>query len=89
MEKFTCVKCDTSMFKVFGCGAFAHIDKSLRRKNQDAKAFQCVFIGIDQTSAKGYLLYSPEKMTYMCLLMLYFILVIRTMDRILTNTLLT
>ena len=27
MEKFTGVKCDTSMFKVFGCRAFAHIDK--------------------------------------------------------------
>ena len=49
------------MFKVFGCRAFAHINKSLRRKNHDAKAFQCVFIGIDQTSVKGYLLYSPEK----------------------------
>ena len=61
MEKFTGIKCDTTMFKVFGCRAFAHIDKSLRRKNHDAKAFQCVFIGIDQNSVKGYLLYSPEK----------------------------
>ena len=28
MEKFTGVKCDTSIFKVFGCRAFAYIDKS-------------------------------------------------------------
>ena len=53
MENVTDVQFDTSMFKVFGCRAFAHIDKSLRRKNHDAKAFHCVFIGIDRTSAKG------------------------------------
>ena len=47
------------MLKVFGCRA--QIDKSLRRKNHDAKTFQCVLIDIDQTSVKGYLLYSPEK----------------------------
>ena len=35
--------------------------KCLRRKKHDAKAFQCVFIDIDQTSVKGYLFYSPEK----------------------------
>ena len=39
MEKFTGVKCDKFMFKVFGCRVFAHIDKSLRRKNHDSKAF--------------------------------------------------
>ena len=61
MERFTGFKCDTFMFKVFGCRAFAHIDKSLRRKNYDTKVFQCVFIGIDQSSVKGYLLYSPDK----------------------------
>ena len=49
------------MFEVFGCRAFAHIDESLCRKIHDAKAFQCVFIGIDQTSVKGYLMYSPKK----------------------------
>ena len=48
------------MFKVFGCRAFAHIDKSLRRKNHRPKAVQCVFVGIEDTSVKGYLLYSPE-----------------------------
>ena len=49
------------MFKVFGCSAFAHIDKLLKRKNHDAKAFQCVIIRINQTSVTEYLLYSPEK----------------------------
>ena len=61
IKKFTGVKCDTSMLKVFGCRAFAHIDKLLWHKNYVAKAFQCVFGGIGQTSVKGYLLYSPEK----------------------------
>ena len=36
MEKFTGIKCVTSMFKVFECRAFAHIDKLLWRKNYDA-----------------------------------------------------
>ena len=59
-EKFYEAKSDTSMFKVFGCRAFAHIHKGLRRKNHNPKAIQCVFIGVDTTSIKGYLLYSPE-----------------------------
>ena len=59
-EKFYGIKSDCSMFKVFGCRAFAHIDKKLRRKNHNPKAVQCIFVGIDRSSIKGYLLYSPE-----------------------------
>ena len=36
MEKFTGIKCDTSMFKVFGCRTLAQKDNSLQRKNHDA-----------------------------------------------------
>ena len=59
-ERFYEVKSDPSMFKVFGCRAFAHIDKSQRRKNHRPKSVQCVYIGTDDSSVKGYLLYSPE-----------------------------
>ena len=59
-ERFFDVKSDCSMFKVFGCRAFAHIDKTLRRKNHNPKAVQCVFVGIEDNYVKGYLLYSPE-----------------------------
>ena len=60
MEKFYGTRSDSTLFKVFGCRAFAHIDKKLRRKNHSAKAVQCIFVGIDSSSIKGYLLYSPE-----------------------------
>ena len=52
MDKCTGVKFNSTMFKVFGCRAFGHIDNSLRRNNHYAKAFQWVFFGIDLTSVK-------------------------------------
>ena len=76
MEKFTGVKSDTLVFKILVCPAFAHINKSQRRKNHDAKAFQCVFVGIDYTSNKGSLLYSSENIMYASLLMFSFIEII-------------
>ena len=45
---------------MFGCRAFAHIPKKVRRKNLGARATQGVFIGLDRTSYPGYMIYSPE-----------------------------
>ena len=59
-EKFFGTKEDTSLYKVFGCRAFAHIPKQVRRKTMDARAIQCVFIGLNRSSYPGYVLYSPE-----------------------------
>ena len=42
IEMFTAVKRDTIVFKVYGCRAFAQIDKSQRRKNRNATAFLCI-----------------------------------------------
>ena len=60
VEKFFNVKSDRSLYKIFGCRAFAHIDKKVRSKNHAPKARQCIFVGIDRSSVKGYKLYSPE-----------------------------
>ena len=62
-EKFFGVKEDTSLYKVFGCRAFAHIPKQYRRKNHEAKSTQCIFVGLDRSSHPGYMLYSPELRT--------------------------
>ena len=50
-----------TLLHVFGCRCFAHIDKSLRRKNHKAKSIQCLFVGLDTDSVHGNLLYSPER----------------------------
>ena len=59
-EKFYGRKDDISLYKVFGCRAFAHIPKQVRRKNHDARAVQGVFIGLNRESYPGYMIYSPE-----------------------------
>jgi len=61
VEKFGGAKVNMSLLRVFGCRCFAHIDKSLRRKNHAAKSLQCVFVGLDPSSVHGYLVYSPER----------------------------
>ena len=54
-------KCeDMSIYKVFGCRAFAPIHKSKQRKNHAAKAVQGIFVGINKSSYPGYLIYGPE-----------------------------
>ena len=60
-EKSDVCKLNANLFKVFGSRCFAHIDKSLRRKNHRAKALQCIFVGLDVGSVHGYLVYSPER----------------------------
>ena len=60
-EKFFNKNDDTSVYKIFGCRAFAHIPKQHRRKNHGPRARQCIFVGIDRTVVPaGYRLYSPE-----------------------------
>ena len=59
-QKFYGVNEDITLYKVFGCRAFANIPKQKRRKNHDARAIQCIFVGLDRSSYPGYLLYSPE-----------------------------
>ena len=59
-EKFEGKNEDTSLYKSFGCRAFAHIPKQTRRKNHNARAHQGMFVGLDRTSYPGYMIYSPE-----------------------------
>ena len=59
-EKFYDKKEDISLYKAFGCRAFAHIPKEVRRKNLNARATQGIFIGLDRSSYPGYMVYSPE-----------------------------
>ena len=61
VEKFGVPRLKMELLRVFGCRCFAHIDKSLRRKNHRAKALQCIFVGIDTSSIHGYIVYSPER----------------------------
>ena len=68
MEKLTGVKSDTSVFKIVGCRAFAHIDKLQRRKNHDAKAFQ--FFLWDRLRLRGIHYTSQKNMMYTSLFML-------------------
>ena len=49
-EKFEGKHEDTSLYKSFGCRAFAHIPKQTRRKNHNARAHQGMFVGLDKTS---------------------------------------
>lgn len=51
---------DVGLYKVFGCRAFAHIPKQVRRKSLAARAIQGIFIGLDRSSYPGYMIYSPE-----------------------------
>ena len=46
-EKFYGRKDDVSLYKVFGCRAFAHVPKQVRRKNHDTRAIQGIFIGLN------------------------------------------
>ena len=59
-EKYDGKNEDTSLYKVFGCRAFANIPKQVRRKNHNARAIQGMFVGIDRSSYPGYMIYSPE-----------------------------
>lgn len=61
VEKIGGARLNMTLLHVFGCRCFAHIDKSLRRKNHKAKSIQCLFVGLDTDSVHGYLLYSPER----------------------------
>jgi len=51
---------NVSLYKVFGCRAFALIPKQARRKSLAASAIQGIFIGLDKSSCPGYMIYSPE-----------------------------
>ena len=57
-ESFMGKKPDVSNFKVFGCKAYMHVPKELRKK-WDSKSKKCIFIGYSTTS-KGYRLYDPQ-----------------------------
>ena len=50
---------DVSHIRVFGCQAYAHINKS-ERKKLDMKSKQCLLMGYGE-GVKGYRLYDPEK----------------------------
>ena len=45
--------------RVFGCEAFAHVPKELRKK-LDPKSHKCVFIGYGIDGEMGYCLWHPE-----------------------------
>ena len=59
-QKFYGKNDDITIYKVFGCRAFANIPKINRRKNHNARAIQGIFVGLDRTSYPGYMIYSPE-----------------------------
>jgi hypothetical protein len=48
---------DLSMLRVFGCPAYAHVDKSLRRKFEP-KAVRCIYVGC-RTDSPAFLLWNP------------------------------
>jgi transposase InsO family protein len=42
-EAWTCMSCNVAQFRVFGCVAYAHVPKELRRK-LDEKSEKCIFL---------------------------------------------
>jgi len=44
---------------IFGCEAFAHVPKELRKK-LDPKSQKCIFMGYGETREMGYHLWDPE-----------------------------
>ena len=57
-EAWSKQKPDVSHFRVFGCKAYMHVPDQ-RRQKPDAKAKECVFLGIDE-SFQGYRLWDTE-----------------------------
>jgi len=45
--------------RIFGCEAFAHVLKELRKK-LDPKSRKCIFMGYGETGEMGYRLWDPE-----------------------------
>ena len=43
----------------FGCRAYAHIPKAVRRKNHKGRAEMCIFVGLQEDMSPGYKLYRP------------------------------
>jgi hypothetical protein len=58
-EAWTCMSCSEVQFRVFGCVAYAHVPKELRRKI-DEKSEKCIFLGYNDQS-KAYKLYNPVR----------------------------
>lgn len=51
------MSCNVSHFRIFGCIAYAHVPKQLRKKLDD-RSDKCIFLGYDEES-KAYKLYKP------------------------------
>ena len=64
-EAFMKYKPNLSMMRVFGCLAYAHIDKKLRHKLQ-AKARRCVFLGYSEETKGWKLLDLDSKRMFVC-----------------------
>lgn len=58
-EAWTKKKPEVGHLRVFGCEAYTHISKDVRRK-LDAKAKKCILVGYGE-EAKGYRLYNPSE----------------------------
>jgi hypothetical protein len=56
-EAWSGMKSSVSHFKVFGCVAYAHVPKEMRRKLDD-RSEKCIFVGYSEQS-KAYRLYNP------------------------------
>ena len=51
------MRCNVSHFRIFGCIAYAHVPKQLR-KNIDDGSEKCIFLGYGEET-KHYKLYNP------------------------------
>ncbi|MCO5568402.1 hypothetical protein L7F22_022101 [Adiantum nelumboides] len=58
-EMWTGKKPNYDKLRVFGCEAFSHIPKDLRKK-LDPKSHKCIFIGYGMDGEMGYHLWHPK-----------------------------
>jgi len=54
--------CNVSCFRIFGCVAYAHVPKEMRRKLDD-RSEKCIFVGYSEES-RAYRLYNPISKKY-------------------------
>lgn len=69
-EIFYGEKPDVSHLRVFGCVAYAHVPKALRRK-LDPKGIKCIFVGYSDNQ-KGYRVYDPSRDKVFTAISVYF-----------------
>jgi hypothetical protein len=58
-EMYTSAKPSMKHYQPFGCKAFLHIPKAVRRKNHKGRAELGIFVGFDEQTYPGYKFYRP------------------------------